>query len=259
MTSGTGRAKHGSVPSLGLGVITLLALSSCTGYVEVPVQVPLQSKIDVRAFRRVLVAGFVGELTAGDVDVASETARLLQNQLRSNSKLQVLEPDRPPLYDALDQIKQSLGEEGHYTKEDREQYDLRAGQALQDAAFWRKIGEEYQSPLIVTGRVSFEEKNRSGYQAEERVVRDASNRPRLIRQNRFLERRGFSLDADFVFVDGRSGEVLHKERFTEEVLYGADQKVSPLSSYFELMDRLLPNFLGVISPQKIRGTRILLQ
>jgi len=25
------------------------------------------------------------------------------------------------------------------------------------------------------------------------------------------------------------------------------------------MDRLLPNFLGVISPQKIRGTRILLQ
>jgi hypothetical protein len=224
----------------------------------VPVQVPLQSKIDVRAFRRVLVAGFVGELAAGDVDVASETTRLLQNQLRS-TKLQILEPDRPPLYDALDQIKQSLGEGGHYTKEDREQYDLRADQALQDAAFWRKIGEEYQSPLIVTGRVSFEEKNRSGYQAEERVVRDASNRPRLIRQNRFLERRGFSLDADFLFVDGRSGEVLHKERFTEEVLYAADQKVSPLSSYFELMDRLLPNFLGVISPQKIRGTRILLQ
>jgi hypothetical protein len=34
--------------------------------------------------------------------------------------------------------------------------------------------------------------------------------------------------------------------------------VSPLSSYFELMDRLLPNFLGVITPQKIRGTRVLL-
>ena len=45
----------------------------------------------------------------------------------------------------------------------------------------------------------------------------------------------------------------------EEVLYGEDQKVSPLSSYFELMDRLLPNFLGVISPQKIRGTRVLLK
>jgi hypothetical protein len=25
------------------------------------------------------------------------------------------------------------------------------------------------------------------------------------------------------------------------------------------MDRLLPNFLGVISPQKVRGTRVLLR
>ena len=47
--------------------------------------------------------------------------------------------------------------------------------------------------------------------------------------------------------------------YTEEVLYGQDQQISPLSSYFELMDRLLPNFLGVITPQKIRGTRVLLQ
>jgi hypothetical protein len=259
MTSGTGRAKGGSVPSLGLSLGVTLALSGCAGFVEVPVQVPLQSKIDVGSFRRVLVAGFVGDLSAGDVDVASETARLLQNQLHSNSKLQVLEPDRPPIYDMLDQIRQNLGEGDRYTQDEKEQYALAADQALEDAAFWRKVGEEFQSPLIITGRVRFEEQNRSGYQAEERVVRDASNRPRLIRQNRYLERKGFSLDADFLFVDGRSGEVLHKESFTEEVLYGADQKVSPLSSYFELMDRLLPNFLGVISPQRIRGTRILLQ
>ncbi len=59
--------------------------------------------------------------------------------------------------------------------------------------------------------------------------------------------------ADFYFVDGRTGQTLHKEKFTEEVLYGEEQKISPLSSYFELMDRLLPNFLGVISPQKMRG------
>ena len=32
----------------------------------------------------------------------SETTRLLQNQLRSNTKLQVLDPDRPPLNDALE-------------------------------------------------------------------------------------------------------------------------------------------------------------
>ncbi len=42
------------------------------------------------------------------------------------------------------------------------------------------------------------------------------------------------------------------------MLYSEEQKTSSLSSYFELMDRLLPNFLGVVSPQKIRGTRVLL-
>jgi hypothetical protein len=32
-----------------------------------------------------------------------------------------------------------------------------------------------------------------------------------------------------------------------------------LSSYFELMDRLLPGFLSTLSTQTIRGSRILLK
>jgi hypothetical protein len=91
------------------------------------------------------------------------------------------------------------------------------------------------------------------------IRRPNSNTAQVVRGNRYLERKGYSLSADFYFVDGRTGQTLHKEKFTEEVLYGEEQKISPLSSYFELMDRLLPNFLGVISPQKIRGTRVLLR
>jgi hypothetical protein len=225
----------------------------------VPVETPLQSKIDVTSFRRVLVAGFVTEFGESDVELGSETTRLLQNQLRSNSRLQVLEPDHPPLHDALEGILDKLGEGGKYTKDERDQYRLESDKVLQDAEYWRKVGEEFQQPLIVTGRLAFDAQNRSGFQAEERVVRDpTSGRQRLVRGNRYLERKGYALSAEFQFVDGRSGQTLHKEKFTEEVLYGEDQKISPLSSYFELMDRLLPNFLGVISPQKIRGTRVLL-
>jgi hypothetical protein len=225
----------------------------------VPVETPLQSKIDVSSFRRVLVAGFVTDIGESDVELGSETTRLLQNQLRSNSKLQVLEPDHPPLNDALENLLEKMGEGGKYTKDERDKYKLESDKILQDADFWRRVGEEFQQPLIVTGRLGFEAQNRSGFQAEERVIRDpGSGRQRLVRGNRYLERKGFSLSAEFQFVDGRSGQTLHKEKFTEEVLYGEDQKISPLSSYFELMDRLLPNFLGVISPQKIRGTRVLL-
>jgi hypothetical protein len=238
---------------------SLLAGLGCSSMLEVPVETPLQSKLDVTAFRRILIAGFVTDLEDSDVDLSAETSRLLQNQLRSNTRLLVLEPDRPPLQDALEKALEKIGEGGSYNKEEKEQYRLEADRLLQDPEVWRKMGEEYQQPLIVTGKLNFESQNRSGFQPDERVVRRADGTPALVRGNRYMERKGFTLSADFYFIDSKTGELLHKERFSEEVLYSEDQRVSPLSSYFELMDRLLPNFLGVITPQKIRGTRVLLR
>jgi len=236
-----------------------LAGLGCSSVLEVPVETPLQSKLDVTAFRRILIAGFVTDLEDSDVDLSAETSRLLQNQLRSNTRLLVLEPDRPPLQDALEKALEKIGEGGSYNKDEKEQYRLEADRLLQDPEFWRKMGEEYQQPLIVAGKLNFESQNRSGFQPDERVVRRADGQPTLVRGNRFMERKGFTLSADFFFIDSKTGELLHKERFSEEVLYSEDQRVSPLSSYFELMDRLLPNFLGVITPQRIRGTRVLLR
>ena len=242
-----------------LAPLAVLCGLGCSSVLEVPVETPLQSKLDVSAFRRILIAGFVTDLENSDVDLSAETSRLLQNQLRSNTRLQVLEPDRPPLQDALERALEKIGEGGSYNKEEKEQFRLEADRLLQDPEFWRKMGEEYQQPLIVSGRLDFESQNRSGFQPEERVVRTASGQPALVRGNRYMERKGFTLSADFLFIDSKTGEVLHRERFSEEVLYSEDQRVSALSSYFELMDRLLPNFLGVITPQRIRGTRVLLR
>ncbi|HVO12533.1 MAG TPA: hypothetical protein VMX54_17445 [Vicinamibacteria bacterium] len=243
-----------------VALLAALVALGCGGVIEVPVETPLQSKIDVSRFRRILIAGFVTDLETSDIDLSAETARLLQNQLRSNTRLQVLEPDRPPLQEELTKVLDKLGEQGHYRKEEKEQFRLEADKLLQDPEYWRKLGEEYQQPLVVTGKLGFESQNRSGFQPEERVVRSPSTGTPMLRQgSRYMERKGYSLSADFYFIDTRTGELLHKERFTEEVLYSEDQRISPLSSYFELMDRLLPNFLGVITPQKIRGTRVLLR
>lgn len=234
-----------------------IAAAGCSSVTEIQVETPLKSKLDVSAFRRVVVAGFVTEPWSDvDIDVASETGRLLQNQLRAQSKMQVLEPDRPPVNAALAPLRDSAARGG---RTERERFRLEADRILQDAEFWRKVGEEFQSPLIVTGILSFEAQDRSGFEREDRLVNQpGTNYPGRISGSRFTERKGFALSADFYFVDGRSGQLLHKERFTEEVLYREDQKITPLSSYFELMDRLLPNFLGVIAPQRIKGTRVLL-
>ena len=55
-----------------------------------------------------------------------------------------------------------------------------------------------------------------------------------------MERKGFILRPKFVFIDGRTGATMYSESYREEILYNAQQNTPALSSYFELMDRLVP-------------------
>ena len=61
-----------------------LAGSACTSFYEIPIETPIQPKMDVSLFQRVLVAGFIGGGTE-DVDANLETVRLLRSQLRTKS------------------------------------------------------------------------------------------------------------------------------------------------------------------------------
>jgi hypothetical protein len=125
--------------------------------------------------------------------------------------------------------------------------------------FWKKLGEEYQNPLIVTGTVLFTPHARSGFVTQEREVYDSFGRRRVVPVRTYMERKGFILQPRFVFIDGRTGTTMYSESFREEILYNSSQNTPALSSYFELMDRLIPSFLSTLSTQKIRGTRVLLK
>src|SRR5207248_461948 len=77
---------------------------------EVPVETPIPAKLDVSAFQRVLVAGFVAGGTE-DVDTNQETVRLLRSQLRTKSELRVIDADPMQLVDvAQEQNKAATAE-----------------------------------------------------------------------------------------------------------------------------------------------------
>jgi len=142
----------------------------------------------------------------------------------------------------------------------KEQKDLEAYEhVFANVEYWKRIGEEYQQPLIVTGTVLFTPLQRNQIVQREQEVYDSFGRRRVVPVRTYQERKGFSLDGRFIFIDGRSGATLHSESFNEQILYNANQTTPALSSYFELMDRLIPSFLSTLSSQKIKGTRILLQ
>jgi len=248
-----------------LGAVLLTA--SCTSYYEIPIETPILPKLDVSAFQRVLVAGFISGGT-DDVDANLETTRLLRSQLRTKSELRVIDTDVLPLMDAATESRGNGEAEGPSTNGNgsadpaaiREDKDLEPYEHIfADVEYWKRIGEEYQNPLIVTGTVMFTPHSRSGIVQREQEVFDSFGRRRVVPVRTYMERKGFILRPRFVFIDGRTGTTLHSENFREEILYNANQTTPALSSYFELMDRLIPSFLSTLSSQKIKGTRVLLQ
>jgi hypothetical protein len=141
----------------------------------------------------------------------------------------------------------------------KEEKDLEPYERLfANTAYWKTIGEEYQNPLIVTGTVLFAPKTSNSIVQRDQEVFDSFGRRSTVPTRTFMERKGFLLQPKFVFIDGRTGTTMYSERYREEILYNAQQNTPALSSYFELMDRLVPNFLSALSSQKIRGTRVLL-
>jgi hypothetical protein len=128
-----------------------------------------------------------------------------------------------------------------------------------DKDYWKKMGEEYQSPLIVTGSVFFSEVSKSGMVSTPAGTTDASGAVIYREVQQYREQKGFALDQKFVFIDGRTGALLHSETLRSDSYYPAAQNTPALSAYFELMDKVLPAFLTTLNTQKIRGSRVLIK
>jgi hypothetical protein len=274
-------------------------VAGCTSFYEIPIETPIQPKMDVTPFQRVLIAGFIAG-GSEDVDANLETVRLLRSQLRTKSALRVIEADVLPLVELSREQQQEpeqpdrpaqevpplpappsgngLGGPGNdagsveaapapqapvdpqQAVRIRDEKDLEPLEGIfANVAFWKKLGEEYQNPLIVTGTVLFTPHARSGFVQREQEYYDSFGRRRVVPVRTYMERKGFILRPKFIFIDGRTGTTLYSESFREEILYSPQQSTPALSSYFELMDRLIPSFLSTLSTQKIRGSRILLK
>jgi hypothetical protein len=321
----------------------VLVVSGCTSFYEIPIETPIQPKMDVTPFQRVFIAGFIAG-GSEDVDANLETVRLLRSQLRSKSPLRVIEADVLPLVDlareqaapeggavpslppeapaaptgerppaagtdsaapaertaggaagepapapgsapavgapagsapaggasagaATQRTARSAGPgqeraaaDPQQTGRIRDEKDLEPLEGIfANVDYWKKLGEEYQNPLIVTGTVLFTPHARSGFVQREQEYYDSFGRRRVVPVRTYMERKGFILRPKFIFIDGRTGTTIYSESFREEVLYSPQQSTPALSSYFELMDRLIPSFLSTLSTQKIKGSRILLK
>ena len=255
-----------AIASLGLAASAV----ACLSMADVQIETPIQAKIDVSAFQRVLVVGFV---TGGSkaVDTNTETVRLLKSQLRTKSELKVVDTDPLSVTDEIDKRRVAAGEQRILPAPSnandpliKDQKDLKVyADALKDDSwktYWRKLGEQYQSPLIVTGSILFTETAQSGMQSTIVPTQDATTGKTSYTEGRQLvDKKGFAIEPTFMFIDSRTGEQVDVETYHQDVSYASSLTTPPLSSYFELMDKIIPSFLNTLSTQKIKGTRVLLK
>jgi hypothetical protein len=290
----------GRLATMGAGAVALTILASgCVNFYEIPIETPIQAKLDVTPFQRVHVVGFIAG-GSDDVDANLETVRLLRSQLRTRSGLRVIEadvlplaeiaqelskdapppetpaaPDKPdtpptpekteaappatPPAEVVDPAAQSPQAQPGVARV-RDEKSLASYEPIfANVEYWKKLGEEFQQPLIVTGTVLFTPQSKSGMVSQSRETYDNLGRRVVVPTRVFMERKGYILRPKFIFIDGRTGTRIYSESFREERLYPSQQNVPALSSYFELMDDVIPRFLNVLSTQKVRGTRVLLK
>jgi hypothetical protein len=253
-------------PSLKLlSCVLAVGVAGCASFYEIPIETPIAAKLDVSAFQRVFIAGFLSGGT-DDVDGNLETVRLLRSQLRMKSNLRVVDADVLPLLDVASGRTEG-GPSGPAREPNAEAPEIKNEKDLQpyehifaDADYWKRIGEEYQNPLIVTGTVLFTPHSQSGMVQREREVIDPLGRRRVEPVREYMERKGFILAMKLIFIDGRSGAQMQGgESLREERLYNQNDNTPALSSYFELMDEIIPRFLSTLSTQRVRGSRVLIK
>ena len=222
--------------------------------------------------------------------------RLLRSQLRSKSNLRVIEADALSLTKiAADEVqatphqraaRTAVGRPGHRPLPAEADGQLqpvaarrkrlrrrRAEAKIRNEKDLEKVPEDLREHRVLeeAGRGISEPADRyrhgalhaarrtPGFVDAEKEVYDQFGRRRVVPVRTYMERKGFILRPKFIFIDGRTGATLYSETFNEQVLYNAQQNTPALSSYFELMDKLVPSFLNALSTQKVRGSRVLLK
>jgi hypothetical protein len=185
---------------------------------RVGVRVPTPARLDMQGLRKVLFTSLVVDKDLPDFDLNNETVSLLRREMRKRTGLEILDVDPPPL---PEQPLQDL---------------------LANTGFWRKMAETNGADLVISGKVSFEVIDRSGYVQQDEISPVTGQR---VRRARFLEREAFSLALNLFFIRGSTGQILYEDRFTGENTvngHGSDR----LAALFNLFEQFEDDVLGIV-------------
>jgi hypothetical protein len=194
---------------------------------KVPVTLPVPARLDLEGRKRVLVASFLTD-ESYLLDINRELVRFVRSELRKETDLEIVPIVPPPAVP-----EQTLS-------------DLVANDG-----FWQYLGREYDVDLIVSGIMLYDRRDASGFRDVD-VISPATGQK--VRQSQFVEQERFLYELDVIFMDGKNGELLFRDRLQRSSVFRGTQN-DPITAFYELSDSIAPDLLAIVKPRTREDVR----
>ena len=194
---------------------------------KVQILVPLPPKLDVTGIENILVASFLTD-ESESLDINREVVRFLRGEFRQETSLDVLDITPPPAVP-----------------------EQRLEDLIANHEFWKHLGRKHGADIIVSGRINFDRRDISGFQNLDTISNVTGQK---VRSTQFVEQERFSYELDIIFMDGKTGELLFRDRLQREALYRGTQN-DPITAFYELSDSIAPDVLAIVKARTREDVR----
>jgi hypothetical protein len=188
---------------------------------------PVPPRLVLDGSEQVLVTSFLSEET-NLLDTNRELVRFLRSEFRKYTEHTVPEINPPP----------AIPEQ---TVED----------LVANHEFWKHLGRNYDSDLIVSGVITYDRVDISGFQDVDLV---SSTTGQKVRRNRFVEQEEFRYALDLFFIDGATGTLRFRDRLHRNVVFQGLQN-DPIAAFYALSESIASDVLAVVTTRTRADTR----
>jgi hypothetical protein len=197
--------------------------------VEVTVSLPLPPRLKLDGIKTILVASFrVNDSVL--VDVNRELVRYLRSEFRKHSAFEIQPVNPPPAIP-----EQTLDE------------------MARNAAFFRWLGRENGSDLIVTGAMRYTRRDASGFQDTDIVSETTGQR---VRRQAFVEQEEFTFELDVLYFQGATGDLLFRDRLRRQAIFRGSAN-DPISAFYELGSSIAGDVISAVATRTRTDPRLL--
>ena len=185
---------------------------------DVTVELPVPPRLKLEGEESVLVASFLHQET--DVfDIDREMVRFLRREFVKNTTHNVLDINPPPA--VPEQTIEDL---------------------IANAEFWRYLGDEFDADIVISGVLVYANGDASTFKDVD-VVSNVTGQK--VRTTRFVEQEEFNLVIDLLFMNGRTGELMFRDRVQRAAVFPGLAN-DPLTAFYALGETIVGDVLAVV-------------